>query len=490
MNNEKLFFFLLDYKKTKQAIAAQIDDYNKNLELLFERNQDEFRKNRGLRQNQTYKACTIKSCEETTLFALMQIYGGWLHRNSYTGLQPEAFRTNNAAIATQKNNHISTRTAMRHIFALKEAGIITEKIFRGTKASYELKFNPNLIHFKPNSEYNFYLVELYKSMIGQREVKPQAFKLIYSFSPTLANFPLGYQGTSCRLNSTSIILLVHKINMESGIVSYDFRLRTSPSSENHTNNNFFDFDKNRESQNMCQTEDTPQVAPPPPPASDLPQADPLNLKEDIKRNKQLNGLINTAQTHKDKGTQPVSEHDKLWKEVLTFYCYATAILYPERIITDYERNRVCSEIYKHFKNKINDKPVYPTVYNFRGEFMFRILLTKKYLKKNPMAFLPGPTNYFDFENKHGFNGTTAWVEPSKEMEKQNKLYLEHYKKFIQAWKDYTLNPNVSAYNLAIQQLGKLKNDCWKNYFNQGVANLTHLSSSGASQIWKQHYQTN
>ena len=173
------FYFLVDYNKTKAAIKAKIDMYNHDLELEYLKNPAEFRKNKGLTMKQTYKACTIKSTEETTLFSLIQIYGGWLHRNSYTGLVPEEFRTNNKALCTQKNGHITTRTVQRHLNALMECGLITSKSFRGTRASFGIFLNPDLIHFKPNQAYNFWLTELYKQQLGAIEVNPLAFAFFY-----------------------------------------------------------------------------------------------------------------------------------------------------------------------------------------------------------------------------------------------------------------------------------------------------------------------
>jgi len=488
MNNEKKYFFLIDYKKTKLAIKEKIDQYNNDLKQLFYKDEAAFRKEKGLTEKQTYKALTIKSSDETTLFSILEIFGGSLHRNSYTNLPPEAFRINNKAVCTQKNNHIHKRTSQRHISKLMQAGLIVEKIFRGTNASFEIVFNQNLVHFKPNSDYNFYLVELYKQMLGTNDVNPKVFKGLYSFSATLAHFPLGYTVASCRLNSTSIILLEHKINIESGIVNYDFAFPQNSSPKNQINNNFFIKDLNKESQKTCQTEDTPPIAAAPPRAEFSSTDDELGLHEDFLENQALTVKVERAEQQNKTITSGKTEDDKLWKHVLGFYAYAMAILWPERVVSPYERNKICSNIYQQFKKRLGNNPVEPSVYLFRGEFLFRILLTKKYISKNPFWNIESPTSYFEIDHQRGFNGTYSWVEKSKKMEAENKLYLTHYKTFVQTWKDYTKNPGITAYNLAIAQLGKLKKECWKEYFNQSVANLNQFSTQDVKQIWKQHYR--
>lgn len=485
---DKLFFFKLDYRKTKAAAKVMFDEYNQALINHFDTDPADFRKKFGLRANQTHRAVTLKSSDETTLFAMLEIYHGWLAKNSWIKIEPVAFRLNNPAISTQKNNHMSTRTAIRHVNNLVRAGII-EKTFRGSNASYEVKFNQKLINFLPNSEYNFYLAALYKAALGPVEVLPQAFNAIYSFAGTLTNFALGYTTTSCHHNSTSIILLVHKINMESGIVSANLRLHTGPSED--CTNNALKFEKNLNmegTQKLCQTLNAPPVAAAPP-AAGAAVHNHL-IADDLKENKKISKLVETAKNQKEQGKEGVNDHEKLWKEVYSFYCYAVAILWPDRNITEFERNKICHEIYLHYKKIIQDKPVYPSVYSFRGEFMYRILLTRKFLKKNPFWQIESPQSFFDFENQRGFNGTAKWYVNSKKMEEQNKLYLTHYKIFIQCWKDFTKDPGAVSYNLAVQRLGKLKHPDWQDYFNAAVAKLTDVNSVGTQNIYKQSYQAN
>lgn len=52
-------------------------------------------------------------------------------------------RTNNVQLA--KMGNASPRTIQRHIIRLQEAGIITNKIWRGSKSGYDLFINPNIL---------------------------------------------------------------------------------------------------------------------------------------------------------------------------------------------------------------------------------------------------------------------------------------------------------------------------------------------------------
>ena len=197
MNTGKAYYFFLDYKKTKAAIKAKIHRYNADLLLLWDHNATEFRAKHGLSDTQTYKTLTIKSSEETTMWSILEMFGGYLQTNAICKLAPEEFRINNVALRTKKSDLVNTSTIYRHIRKLLAAGIIKEKIFRGSNTSYELKLNENLIQFRPNTMYNFYLMEVYKTMLGSAEVKDQYLRGISSFSPSLAHFPYGFTLANC-----------------------------------------------------------------------------------------------------------------------------------------------------------------------------------------------------------------------------------------------------------------------------------------------------
>ncbi len=505
METSKNYYFLIDYKASKKAVKAHIDNYNDALCKSYTDNQIAFRKTHKLSPKQTYKAVTIKSGEEKTFLACLEIYGGSLHQNSFTKVEPDAFYVNNVGIATNLNKHVSERTIQRHFVKLKQAGLIVNKIFRGTNASSILIFNSELIHFKKNASFNWALYEQYKAAIGHLNPPKAVYATTLSFSAKLSDFPLGYTPTNCRLNSTSILLQVHKINIESGLVNYDFPFPQS-FSENHVNKNFFnDFNENKERKKSCQTlENTPPVAAAPPRQNNetnkvSSEWDDFvvydgngNRVTDIQASldEHYNALIlvENAEKNTKNVTSGKTEEDKLWKHIFSFYCFAMSVLWPNRIVSNYERAQICSQIYIHFKNRLKNSSVDAGVIMFRGEFMFRVMLTKKYLDKNKFWNLESPISYFNINHKAGFNGTLPWVDKTKKMEAENKVYLSHYKIFIQAWKDYTKNPNVTVYRQVQQQLGKLKKDCWLNYFNQSVANLNSFNENDIQNIWKTHYR--
>lgn len=492
MNKDHTFYFLLDYKKTRTAIKEKIDQYNADLQLSFESDKAAFRKKHSLAINQGYKACTVKSPDETTMWCILEMFGAYLQNNMRFKLMPENFRINNMAVCCKKSDRVVSSTVYRHIRRLIAAGVVKEKVFRGTNTSFDLVLNPDLIHLRQNSEYNFYLKALYEGMLGSLKVNPQAFKGIFSFSPTLAHFPFGLTLASCSHISTGIILQEHKINMESGIVSFDFPALADPSLENRAANDQKDKNKSEEGQKSGQENEKNSPQSPYQPGSGFQKnsarGGPENFEKEYSQVMKYGEAVNRAEELKEKKQFPKNESEQLWKEVLSFYCYAMAVLWPDRVVTIYERNKICAEIYKHFKKELANKPVYPTVYNFRGTFMLRILLTKKYCKKATWWNLESPTSYFDFDKKTGFTGTAAWADKAKEMEDKNKLYLDHYRKFINGWKDYTKQPNMQTYRAVAQTLGKLKHECWINYFNQSVANLNQLETTGTRDIWKTHYQ--
>ena len=92
----------------------------------------------------------VRAAMVATAAQLLKIYGIALakayKRKPFTAENLPSLRTNNVQIA--KLTHASTRTAHRHLIRLQEAGIITKKIWHGSKAPYELWFNPEVLHLK------------------------------------------------------------------------------------------------------------------------------------------------------------------------------------------------------------------------------------------------------------------------------------------------------------------------------------------------------
>ena len=67
--------------------------------------------------------------------------------------------TNNVQLAKMAN--VSTRTIQRHLKRLLSANVLTQKVFRGSNASYELKFNLDILLINSRKPvYNLSLIHI------------------------------------------------------------------------------------------------------------------------------------------------------------------------------------------------------------------------------------------------------------------------------------------------------------------------------------------
>ncbi|WP_459213198.1 hypothetical protein [Aquimarina rhabdastrellae] len=120
--------YLLNYTYTLRALDAHVSTYN---------------------QKEEHYNVKVRAAMVATAQQLLKIYGIALakayKRNPFSSDALPSLRTNNVQIA--KLTHSSTRTAHRHLIRLQEAGIIIKKVWHGSKAPYELWFNPEVLVF-------------------------------------------------------------------------------------------------------------------------------------------------------------------------------------------------------------------------------------------------------------------------------------------------------------------------------------------------------
>jgi hypothetical protein len=297
---------------------------------------------------------------------------------------------------------------------------------------------------------------------------------------------LGYSVASCNLNYTSILLLEHNINIESGIVNFCLPPYRS---DVEINNVLFQKGLNTE----CQTgsEANPQVARAPLAAEfSNPVFEPV--VQMMVQSEQAAVHIESAQKPKSAVQFEGSSIDQMiWFHVMRVYSFAISTLYQNRAISDFERNLGCLQIYHQFKKSIEKskaQDVKASLFIMASDFNYRILLTKKYLNKNPYFNQPSPQSYFDVDGQFGFNKTAEWLVATKKMREKNKEYLSHYKTLIQCYNEYSKNPCVKSYQSANARLSKMKNPIWKTYFNECVANLKQFNKVDINHIWKSDYQ--
>ena len=117
---------VLHYSIAFKALDAYINLYNSQTEEL---------------SGQVRQSVTATAKE------LIRLYGVSLIKANGVGeVDPNnlpSLKTNNVQLATL--SHSSSRTIQRHISKLMEAGVITEKVWHGSNASYEVWINPKIL---------------------------------------------------------------------------------------------------------------------------------------------------------------------------------------------------------------------------------------------------------------------------------------------------------------------------------------------------------
>ncbi len=516
INHDQVFFFTLDFRATKKAIKEFID--KKNSELLQQiqlhnnnlpqkprncvvecrlakQNGQERIKIIALREEirdynkhlpvppRSYQAECFKACHEASVWAVLEMYAGYLKRVGDTKQTDLVFKTNHEAIRHRKHDRMDRITAYRHILKAIEFGIFTEKTFLGSNTSFILNWNPDLINFNQNEGLNQHLVAVYKSAFGKKvsELPLEATKRLFYYKSTLSSLG-GSPFTVASCNHTYTILKQeHNNNIDSGIVSISFLTIASASLKNHANNELiFSFSQN----NRCQEpeEAPPSCAAPP----DLENPVEMMLIE----SEQTAKKVETAQAIERKNRK--ADHE-IWVFAFQTYAFMVSVLYPDRKISEFEKNISVLNLYKHLRkyvSKHNDKKDILTILiHAKADLMGGIMQSRGYLNKNPFFRLSGPATYCEPDKKYGLNTALEWRKNSDKKQEKDKEYNSHHKLLISLWNSYLKDGSVKNYNTITQRLGKLKNQCWVNYFNDCVINYKSINATDLNFIYQTQYNS-
>jgi hypothetical protein len=488
---EIIYYFSIDYKATKKAIKHHIDEYNSNLEKLWNNGANKALFEIKYGKGQTYRKLSFKSGEETTVWMALDLLAGHLLTNMITKDTNEDFRISNKALVTKKHDRIVKSTAFRHVKKALGCGLFTNKKFNGTKAGYSISWNKNLLRFNQNFDFNCVLVEQYKALLLQQNIEApiNSLKGLYALKIKGCDLSgLGFSVASCNLNYTHLLLLEHKINIQSGIVNIIF---PDSRQEISINNNFSEKSLNNE----CHTDTgtSPQVARAPHEVTEIleiPQICEIQSKINIATTAVENAEQRKKSIVKAVDFENASLDDVIWHHVFRVYAFAITALYPDRTLYEIDRNLGCLQIYHQFKRAIQNskaEDVRTSVAFHASDFLSRILLTKKYLDKNPFFNQPKPATYFDVNSNFCFNKTAEWLTKTNKMQEKNKEYLSHYKLLISCYNEYTKNPCVKTFQSGQSRLSKLKNKVWQNMFNECIVNIKDLNKRQGMQNIRQTF---
>lgn len=307
--------------------------------------------------SQQLRSGTVSTAQE-----LIRIYGIALLTGDHqekAGHELPALRTNNQQLA--KLVKCSARSIQRYILRLQEAGIITGKIFHGTRANYELFINPKILLINPRLP-----VENTDQPMKKRPERPLQNALQAQDSIHKAtNWPLSYTSNTGKQNN-NILIAVDK----SKRLPLQKPFLMSQKAGNMTGNaGEIVLKKNNKA-----------------PEKNIPRAG-LPVGPDV-------------------------EQDPAWVSLLVEYSgllwdMARKLLYHNVALTQRQVDIARRLIYSYYESVPAEQ-----LSEVHRQYVARIALVDKYLQKDPRRFVTLPYLYFDRANSKGFAGTQKWYEAS------------------------------------------------------------------------------
>ena len=432
INDGRIFYLQLDYKKTFKALEEQIAKYNKNIQLVAP---------------QLYKKHSLKSTHFFTMQVIFKMYAKHLINQQRMGITSDnPFKTNNVAIAKKRGANFNKATAWEHIKRLQLAGIITKKTWHGSNSSYELEFNPECLVAAQNLEYTQLLINgvCFAANLEPEELDINARVNLLAKNPLFAD---AREGRIIVKNNhiDSRTEIEHNYNTESGIVNLKFWLRANCLGQNIQINNDF-FDREQEHRSKTASLGEPQRS-----ENKFMRPAPPDVKNPVKPYG-LAAIVNIS-----------------WN-------FAHQMLYPNlqcngKTLSEREREKG-KELIEHWYLKNLEKSKKTTVSELMKGFTTRVQLAKKFVEREPDRFIPVPSTYFHEDFSGGFYGTAEWAWKNQitksEIDRLN-FDLSELRTVLRAFYKSGL---PSDYVKAEQRIGKMHNPELLELFYKCVVDRT------------------
>lgn len=280
-----------------------------------------------------------------------------------------SLQTNNKQLA--KLVKCSSRSIQRHILKLQSAGIITNKVFRGSNANYELLINPQILLIKERLPVDNAKNELRQALEQARKNEEKS-----NFLPVQkTKCPDTYSGNTGNINN----LLIGVHNSKLSIADEPTGNRTGNTGE--IVQPFFEKQK----------------------------------KAEEKNNEITGEIVSRAEKSGDKNFAPDPARDNsLNLYVGCLWLMARNLLYKHTDLTDRQVLIAKKLIHKFYQPVSTDN-----LSNIHQRYVERIALAAKYVQKDPEhRFIPLPYRYFDTNNPNGFTGTKKWHQAYRERKKE------------------------------------------------------------------------
>lgn len=332
-----------------------------------------------------YKKLSLKSTQIETMKEILRFYGAHLFKSKRYALpEDRRFWITNTGIAKHKLQHRST--IYRHIVALQQAGIITNKIFHGSSCGIEVEIHPYLLVFKNTIEKSKQWIE--QELLSLNQKSNDNNDLVATCEDTDSGY------------------FLYNINKLGGNV------------ENLTKS------------------DSPETL-------GWKQGSKNRVKDMIsgkaKNNGQQPETIALGRAGADQTLIPSINFytDKAW-------LFAKQILYPDQIFANHQVTLSKKYISEYF-SLISQKGFKSNVDRLYLDLCERILLARKYIDRSPARFIPVPWKWFDKNFSGGLKGTLDWLKKAKENRKRLKKQYLDLSELCSIYKSYFSELSLHSY---------------------------------------------
>lgn len=427
-------YLQINIKASKAKIKQHVDAYN---EKIMRQNPDDYHK------------YTIKGGHLTTAYhILIAYYNHLINQAKYKSQSPRPLIMNNKAIAEMMGATTTGRTAANHIARLMAAEIVIKKEFRGTNTGFFIEMNPDLLVAMPDTTLINNVTALYEQCVlkGHPD-SPEERQKIQFLTPSFSTFSGGI-GKLFRHIVTRTLLELN-FNMQGGIV------------DNH--------------------ESTPQA----PQDSQVNNDGIAPLRDGNELERELeHGLLSDGKTSDSTVTGEIEENsgkkvfrapkisidevarrEKIGNFAILAWNFIQTNLYNGREFAGHDVIIALDFLKKHFTGHSANSNTLAEAFN---KLVFRVILTRQYVLREPGRYVPHPRKWLDPTFQHGFHGTAGWLDAVTTKQKENAEYYSNLKLVSELYRQFAANPGAFNFIEARQTLGKKKNKEYLEMFDKAV----------------------
>lgn len=415
-----MIYLELNTFESKNKLRAYQEDYNQRMKDA---------------NPKTYKTLQIKSNVMRTAEHLLDFYSKHLHLQAKSKpMLTRAFITNSQALATRLG--YTKRTTYNHLEKLMEAGIIKDKVFRGTNTGFVIEFNTEILVARKNNEFTQSLIAQYCYLLKTDEVSDEILTKIANATLSFSDAKNGIVKNLQHISTRTLQEL--NINMQKGIVDND---NSSVDKSNTVEEVVINNDR-------------------------LLQEPPEQLQEP--------GLHIGAKNHAGKtGQSPEKIKEiEVRRASHAAYQFLVAVFYSDRLISDHDVNISLMHLQNFFAKARNSKELTQKF----NEFIQRAMLVRSFLLKAPGRFIPNPQKWLDPAFEQGFVGTEAWLKNVDKKREERSEYYGNLKVLAKLYREFIISPTLQNYLAGRQTLGKKKNPELLNLYDQAiVSQVPHIA---------------